>query len=155
MFKRILCLGLLASATIFAQGKKGGGGGGNNMGSGGFASASRMDILNDQLKLTKEQRKEVKATLDDAQKQATPVHEQIVKSRLAVGEAIAAGKSQAEIDAAVTGEGVLESQMTSIELHAFATVVAGLDKEQQQRGSVLFQMIHGMFNGKNWMDVTP
>jgi uncharacterized membrane protein len=155
MLKRILCLGLLASALIFAQGKKGGGGGNNAGGVGGFASASRIDILSDQLKLNKDQKKEVRATLDDAQKQATPVHDQMTKSRLAIAEAIAAGKSQAEIDAAVISEAALESQMTSIELHAFATVITGLDKEQQQRGAVLFQMVHGMFNGKNWNDVTP
>ena len=46
--------------------------------------------------------------------------------------------------------------MTSIELHAFATIVGGLEKDQQQHASILFQMIHGMFNGKNWNDpVTP
>ena len=58
MIQRILCIGLLASALILAQGKKGGGSGNNSMG--GFASASRIDILNEQLKLTKDQKKEVK-----------------------------------------------------------------------------------------------
>ncbi len=156
MFKRILCLGLLASALIFAQGKKGGGGGGNQGGGGGgFAMPSRMEMLTEQLKLSKDQKKEVKATFDDAQKQAIPLHDQMNKSRLAIAELIAAGKGQEEIDTAVKSEAALESQMTSIELHAFATVVAALDKEQQPRAAMIFQMIHGMFNGKNWNDVTP
>ena len=153
MLRRILCFGLLASALLFAQGKKGASN--NNMGLGGLATTSRMDTLNEQLKLNKDQKKEVKATLDDAQKQATPVRDQMVKSRLAIAEAIAAAKSQGEIDAAVKSEAERESQMVSIELHAFATVVASLDKEQQQRAGILFQMIHGMFNGKSWNDVTP
>ena len=153
MLIRILCFGLLASTLLFAQGKKGGGG--NNMGGGGFAATSRMDTLTDNLKLNKDQKKELKATLDDAQTQATPVHDQMVKSRLAIAEAIAAAKSQDEINAAVKSEAELESQMTFIELHAFATVIASLDKDQQQRAGILFQMIHGMFNGKSWNDVRP
>ena len=155
MLKRILFLGFLASALIFAQGKKGGGGGSNNMGGGFSASSSRMDMLNDQLKLNKEQRKEIKATLDDAQKQATPVHDQMNKLRLTIAEAIAAGKGKEEIDAAVKSEAALESQMVSIELHAFASLVAALDKEQQPKAAMFFQTIHGMFNNKNWNDVTP
>ena len=60
-----------------------------------------MDRLTSALKLSKDQRKGIKAALDDAQKEATPIYEQLPKSHLAIAEAIAAGKSQAEIDQAV------------------------------------------------------
>ena len=127
------------------------GGGGSNMPGGGFSAGTRLDRMSDALKLTKDQKKDVKAAMDDAQKEATPIHEQMTKSHLAIAEAIAAGKSQEEIDKAVHSEADLETQMASIELHAFAKVVAVLEVDQKQRGvPMIFAMVHGAFNGKNW-----
>jgi hypothetical protein len=41
--------------------------------------------------------------------------------------------------------------MVSIELHTFAKVVAVLEGDQRQRGvPMVFAMLHGAFNGKNW-----
>jgi hypothetical protein len=41
--------------------------------------------------------------------------------------------------------------MASIELHAFAKAVVGLEAEQRQAGiRLLFNMVRGAFNGKNW-----
>ena len=152
MLTRILLTGLLASTLMFAQ--RGGGskgGGGMNMPGGGFSAATRLDRLSDNLKLTKEQKKDVKEVMDEAQKEASPIHEQITKSHLAIGEAIAAGKSQEEIDKAVRSEAELETQLASVELHAFAKVVASLEVEQKQRGvPMVFAMVRGAFNGKNW-----
>jgi hypothetical protein len=89
--------------------------------------------------------------MDDAQKEATPIHEQIVQGRLAIAEAIAARKGQEEIDKAVHSEAELDTQMTSIELHAFAKAVSVLEADQKQRGiPMIFAMVHGAFNGKNW-----
>src|ERR1035441_4838897 len=101
MLSRILLAGLVASTLAFAQ-RVGAGRGGSNM-SGGVGE-TRMDRLSSALKLSKDQRKEIKAALDDAQKQATPVYQQLPKSHLAV----------------------LEAQIASIELHAFAST-AGLE----------------------------
>ena len=48
-------------------------------------------------------------------------------------------------------EAELETQMASIELHAFAKVVASLEVDQKQRGvPMIFAMVRGAFNGKNW-----
>ena len=97
MLARIITVGLLASTLVLAQ-RGGGGGGGRGGGGGGnapsmgFGGASRLDRLAEALKLTKDQKKDIKATMDDAQKEATPLHEQMNKSRLAVAEAIAAAK---------------------------------------------------------------
>ena len=155
MLTRILLAGLLASTLVFAQRGGGGGGrgggGGMGMGGGGFGPATRLDRMSEALKLSKDQKKDVKAAMDDAQKEATPIHEQMTKSHLAIAEAIAAGKSKEEVDKAIHTEADLETQMVSIELHTFAKVVAFLEADQKQRGvPIVFSMLHGAFNGKNW-----
>jgi uncharacterized membrane protein len=153
MLSRILLAGLLASTLVFAQrggggGGRGGGGGMPSMGSGG---GTRLDHLTEALKLSKDQKKDVKAAMDEAQKEATPIQDQMNKSRLAIAEAIAAGKSKEEVDKAVLGEAELETQMTSLELHAFAKVVSSLEVDQKQRGvPIVFAMVKGAFLGKNW-----
>ena len=154
MFIRLLLAGILAAGMMFAQGGKGGGGGRGGGGGGnapniGFGT-SRMDRISDALKLTKDQKKELKSTFDDAQKEAAPIHEQMVKSRQAIAESVAAGKSQQDMAPALGSHGTLESQMAEIELKAFAKVFKGLDAEQQARSAVLFAMMKGLFNGKNW-----
>ena len=152
MLSRILLAGLLASTLVFAQRGGGGGGrGGNSTMSNMTFGGSRLDRLGDALKLTKDQRKDIKAAMDDAQKEATPIHEQLIKGHLAIAETIAAGKSQEEIDKAVHSQAELETQMTSIELHVFAKVVVLLEADQKQRGiRLVFDMVRGAFNGKNW-----
>jgi Spy/CpxP family protein refolding chaperone len=150
MLKRILLAGLLASAMAFAQGGRGGGGGsrggGSNMPSMSFGGTP-FDRISENLKLTKDQKKDFRATMDDAQKEATPVHEQILKSRQSIAEAVAAGKSQDDL---VKAEGVLEAQMTEIELRAFSTIAGTLDEEQKPHAGVLFMMMRGIFSKKNW-----
>ncbi len=154
MLTRILLAGLLASTLVFAQ--RGGGGGGSRGGGGGvpsmgFGGGTRLDRMSEALKLSKDQKKDVKAAMDDAQKEATPIHDQITKRRLAIAEAIAAGKSQEEIDKAVHSEAELDTQMTSLELHTFAKVVAVLEVDQKPRGvPIVFAMVRGAFLGKNW-----
>jgi hypothetical protein len=151
MLTRILLAGILASTLVLAQRSGGSGRGeGANMPTMSY-TATRLDRLSDALKLSRDQKRDVKTAMDDAQKEAAPVHEQMTKSRLAIAEAIAAGKSQEEIDKACRGEAELDTQMTSIELHAFAKVVTLLEPEQRQRGvPMVFAMVRGVFNGKNW-----
>ena len=152
MLIRLLLAGTLAAGMMVAQGGKGGGrggGGGGNAPNIGF-STSKMDRISDALKLTKDQKKDLKSTFDDAQKEAAPIHEQIVKSRLAIAEGVAAGKSLQDMAPALDGHGALESKIAEIELKAFAKVFKGLDAEQQARSAVLFAMMKGLFNGKNW-----
>jgi Spy/CpxP family protein refolding chaperone len=152
MLTRILLAGLFASTLVFAQGGRGGGSrGGGDMAPMMMSSGTRIDHLSDALKLTKDQKKDIKATMDDAQKDAAPVHDLIVKSRLAIAEAVAAGKPQEEIDKAVRAEAELDTQMASIELHAFAKAVSFLEVDQKQRGvPLMFAIVRGAFNGKNW-----
>ncbi len=154
MLTRILFAGLLASTLVLAQGGRGGGGSRNNTDIAPrvpMGGSTRLDRLSDALKLSKDQKKDVKATLDDAQKEATPIHDQIVKAHLAIAEAIAAGKSQEEIDKAIRSQAELETQMTSVELHAFAKAVSFLEVDQKQKGvPMVFYLVRGAFNSRNW-----
>lgn len=154
MLRRILLVVLLASTLGFAQRGGGGGGGGSRGGSGapniGFGGGTPFDRVSEALKLSKDQKRDFKAAMDDAQKDATPVHEQILKSRQALAEAVAAGKSQDELNPAIQAEGTLEAQMAEIEMRAFVKVAATLDEEQKPRAGALFGMMRGIFSRKNW-----
>ena len=99
MVGRIILVGLLGSVLIFGQ--RGGGGGGGRGGGGGmvpagsFGPINKLDRITDMLKLSKDQKKDLKQIFDEAQKEAVPVHEQITKARVAVGEAGGVGDAVA------------------------------------------------------------
>jgi hypothetical protein len=160
MWMRLLLTGVLALGYAFAQ--RGGGMGGEGGEGGGFGGGglniprapqvmmNRIDILAQELALDKEQKKNVKSILDQAQKEANPVHQEIVKSRLALGEAIQAGKSADEIKQLVNSEAALETQMVGIELSAFTKIYQGLQPDQRNKTRPLFTMMKGIFDNKNW-----
>ena len=153
MFVKTILIGILGAALIFAQ--RGGGGGGSrngdqNIPTVAFGGGTRFDRISDVLKLNKDQKKEVKATLDDAQKQATPIHDQTMKGRQAIAEAVAGGKSQDEINRLVSANAALDAQIAGIELKAFAAIYKGLDSDQQTKTAPVFMLMKGLFNGKNW-----
>jgi len=151
MMRRLIVMGLLVSAMAFAQrGARGGGGRNMDTSNIGFGGASKLDRIGEMLGLNKDQKKDLKQTFDDAQKQATPLHDQMNKARSAIAEAVTSGKSQEEIGKAVNTEAALEAQMTSIELKAFAKVAQGLDEDQQKKAPGLYMMMRGMFSGKSW-----
>jgi hypothetical protein len=151
MFKRLLFTGLLAATLIYAQrgGGKGGGSKGPDMPTGSF-TASRLDRISTMLTLNKDQKKDLKTTFDEAQKEATPLHDQLAKARLAVGEAITGGKTPDEIAKAGAAVAQLDAQMVEIEIKAFTKVAFGLEDDQKQRAGQLFSMMRGLFAGKNW-----
>ncbi|MEO8597749.1 MAG: hypothetical protein ABI759_30795 [Candidatus Solibacter sp.] len=158
MFGRIVTIGILASALVFAQ--RGGGGGGRGGGGGdmgpsgsfGGGAASKLDRLAETLKLDKDQKKDIKTAMDDAQKEALPVKEQLSKSRLAVAEAVAANKPKEDLDKACLAVGELETQMNTIELKTFAKMAGLLQDDQKKQNGVtlLFLMTKDAFLGKNW-----
>jgi hypothetical protein len=149
---RFSLAGLLLAALATAQ--RGGGGGGRG-GAPGMdiqipRNVSRLEQISDYLKLSKDQKKEVKSILDDGQKQANPVKDEMVKDRLAIAEAVAGGKPQEEIDKATGAYGAASAQMTAIEMKSFVKVVDTLDADQKQRAAMLFRMMPGLFKGKSW-----
>jgi len=163
MLTRLILTGMIAAALASAQrgGNIPGGMGGDDMGLGGrgggvdssrmaVSRPSRFEQISQMLKLNKEQRKQFRSIMDEAQKEATPVHEQMLKSRLAIGEALQAGKGQDELNPLVASEAALEARLGHIELSAFARIYQTLDKDQQAQTRQFFQMMKGIFNGKNW-----
>lgn len=147
MVKRILFLSLALAALTFAQGKKGRGNQSDIPMMTG--SVTRMDQFTQILKLDKDEKKQVKTIMDDAQKDAAPVRDQMEKGRLAIAQAVAAGK-QADIDDGVKAYAAAESQMAGIEMNAFAKIFQALDKEQQSKSPQIFGMFAGIFKNKNW-----
>ncbi len=172
MLSKLIFGGLLATALVFAQpggmggGQSGdsgggmGGGGGrgsrggdmSDIGGGGMPRAmpTPMERLTTMFTLTKDQKKQVKSIMDDAQKEAVPVKEQITKGRTAIAEAVAAGKSGDEITAAINQTAAAQTQMTQIELGAFLKIYQALDKDQQAKAGMLPAMMNGIFKNKNW-----
>jgi hypothetical protein len=148
MLRRILIFGLLAVTVASAQ--RGGGrsrGGDSNGPSMGFGNTSPFDRVSEMLKLSKDQKRDFKVAMDDAQKEATPLHEQILKSRQSIAEAVAGGKNTEDL---VKSEGLLEAQMAEIELRTFTKIAGTLDEEQKPRAGALFMMMRGIFEKKNW-----
>ena len=162
MFYRLVLAALVTATLGFAQGRGGGMGEEGGMGAGGRGGGmgdmvpnvprvmTRLDILTDQMKLDKDQRKNVKNILDDAQKEANPIRDQLVKARLAIGEAVQAGKSGEDLKPLVASEAALETKMTAIELASFVKIYKSLEAEQRNQSRVLFQMMKGLFENKNW-----
>jgi Spy/CpxP family protein refolding chaperone len=110
-----------------------------------------MDQFTQILKLNKDEKKQVKSIMDDAQKEAMPVRDRMGKGRLAVAEAVAAGK-QDEVDGAVKSYASAETEMTGIEINAFVKIYKLLDKDQQQKVPQVYAMMPGIFKGKNWTE---
>ncbi len=165
--RRVLLAGLFLGAIAFGQrgggmgeggegmgmgggGGSRGGGGGGYIPSAGPSRKSRMESLSEMLSLNKEQKKEVKAAMDDGQKEATPLREQMLKVREQLAEVIAAGKGQDEINAAVKSCAALQSEMAVVELKTFARIYSVLDREQKAKTGPVFQMMTGAFLTKNW-----
>ena len=155
MIGRLLLAGIFATTLVYAQ--KGGKGGSRNGDMGAdipmVRPQSQLDTMEKMLKLNKDQKKQVKTVMDDAQKEAAPLRDQIAKSELDLGEAIAEGKSPDEIEKAAGAFGSLRAQMAGIEMTAFAKIYLALDKDQQPGAGPVFYMMQGIFNGKNWTEV--
>jgi Spy/CpxP family protein refolding chaperone len=153
MIPRLVIAGILAAALVSAQGR--GGRSRNNADAMDLPHAqtqNRLDIIENILKLNRDQRKQVKNILDEGQKQAAPIREQLIKGELGVGDAVAAGKPQEDIDKAVNTLGDEQALMARVEMQAFARIYQLLEKDQQANAGRVFYMMQGIFTGKNWID---
>jgi len=151
MNTKLIAIGLLALSLAVAQ-RRGGGGGGMSLPSAGPYVKNHLEMMTDVLQLSKDQKKEVKSLMDEAQKEAAPLREQLVKGRAQIAAAIQGGKKE-EIDAAVKSYSAIDAQMTAIEMKAFAGIYKALDAEQKQKSRGIFVMMPGIFTHKNWIDV--
>ena len=160
MLIKILAAGLLCAGVGMAQGGYGGrgrGGGGGDLSprSGGMGPSNRFEMIANVLNLSNEQKKSVRAILDDGAKQAVPIRDQMTKSRIAVGEAIAAHKSEDELKQVAKTSSDLDARLSELEIKAFAKTFAALDdtqkKDMQALGRALFLM-NGMYHIRNWTE---
>jgi len=155
MIFRLSLVGILAASLASAQW---GGRGGGATGSGDMSprregpAQTRMDRITAMLELDGEQRKQVKSILDDGQKEAVPVRDQLVSAESAIAESVQAGKSQDEVGKTIDAYAALDAQMTGIELRSLAKISKALSQDQQARLGGLFWMMRGIFKNKNWND---
>jgi len=144
---------LTASLASAQWGGRGGATGGGDMSPRrDQPSQTRMDRITAMLELDGEQRKQVKAILDDGQKEAAPLRDQLAAAQSAVAQAVQAGKGEDELGKTVDTYAALDTQMTGIELRSLAKVSHALRAEQQTKLAGLFWMMRGIFKNKNWND---
>lgn len=159
MFARVWLVGFAMAAVVAAQG---GGGGGGNRGSGmggadsgmggpGFGSAhaapkqSRAEQMADRLKLNSSQKTEFDSILDETQKGAGSVIQQVLKSRQDLANALIGGKSDAEIAPLNQALADAEFEMTGVEVKAFQKIMALLKPNQMSRVPEAFDLMAGIF----------
>ena len=154
MFIKLLSAGILVAWVASAQWGRGAGatGSGDMSPRSEGPSQTRMDRITAMLALDSEQRKQIKSILDDGQKEAAPVRDQLAAAQSGIAEAVQAGKSQDEIGKTVDAYAALDTQMTGIELRSLAKISQALHQEQQTKMAGLFWMMRGIFKNKNWND---
>jgi len=145
-------LSVILAVPAFAQ--RGGGGGGFG---GGGGQKARMDAMTESFKLDKDQRKQIKAAIDDAFKAATPIRAELTKARLALVAAVAAGKAQADLDEATKAYGTQSAALADAEMKALAQMIGLLTPEQAKNNaaisSAFFLMKSAFFDDKKWDDI--
>lgn len=156
MLNKLLAAGLVFASLGLAQRGGGGGRNGGDMGGGTapmMAAQSKFDTISTALALDKEQKKTVRTILDEGAKEAAPLRDQISKSRIAVGEAVLAKKSDDEIKQAAAASSALSVQMAKLEIDTFAKIYAALDDEQKANRQALGRVLglmNGIYRNKNW-----
>ncbi len=154
MIMRVMLALALAASLASAQGKKGGGGGGG-MG-GDMAGAmrpqrqSKLDVIADKLKLTKEQKDEAAKVFDAAQQETAPFRDQFDQGRRAIVGAMLAGKTD-DVNKMMVQYDDLLVEAAVVEAKAYGKLYALLDAKQQAKAPQVFASeMAGMFNGRNW-----
>jgi Heavy-metal resistance len=139
-------------------GGRGGGGRGAGAGEGAYQyPLTRMQLLEADFNLKKDQKKTVKTILDEAHKSAAPIRDALTRTRDALAGAVEANKAPGDIDAAVQGYAEQVAAMTALEMNAFGRVLQALDEDQRTNQAGVrsaFFLMHGMFlDDKRWDDV--
>jgi len=149
-------LTLMLPATAVAQ-RSGRAGGGRDGGGGAAFELTRLNLLEADLGLNKDQKKAVKTILNDAHKEAAPVREGLTTSRGAIAAAILANKPQIEIDAAIGNYASQAAAMTALEMKALAQVLQAVTPEQRTDANGVrsaFFLMRGIFiDNKHWDEV--
>ena len=123
----------------------------------GGMQKARMDAMTESFKLDKDQRKQIKTAIDDAFKAATPIRAELTNARLALVAAVAAGKPQADLDAAAKAYGAQSAALADAEMKALAQMIGMLNAEQAKNNAAIsgafFLMKGAFFDDKKWDDI--
>jgi hypothetical protein len=151
-----IVLAVLPGAAAEQRGGRGGGGGVGGGRAGAFPF-TRLETLEESFKLTGDQKRAVKTTLDAAHKSAAVAREALLKAHAELGAAVQNGKSQDEIDAAARTYGEQSAAMAEIEMAAIARVleIADPNLQNQQAIQAAFFMARGMFLKASKWDEIP
>lgn len=155
MRNKLLIIGLLCASLGMAQ-RGGGGGRGGSEGGGdmpAMGAQNKLDAIALNLGLNKDQKKAVKAILDEGAREAAPLRDQIAKSHIAVGDAVVAKKSDDEIKLAAKASGDVTAQLSQLEMKTFAKIFATLDdteKANRQGITRVLTVMNGIYRNKNW-----
>jgi Spy/CpxP family protein refolding chaperone len=167
MMVRVILAAALAAGLALAQpgggseGVSGGGmgGGGSRNGRGGMGDdmggmggmmprrQSRLEMLEDKLKLKSDQKAEVEKIFSAAAEKAGPVRDQLTKGRQVIAQAMLSKAGDDDIKKLLTDYATVNAQMTGIEAEAFAKIYALLKPNQQAKAPEVFVMMAGMFAG--------
>ena len=153
MVLRLLLAAVLAAGLVSAQGKKGGGN--QNMGDVPMPRVqrqSRLDMIGDKLKLTKEQKDEVIKIFDNAQEKAAPLNEEVRGSRSKLTALLIAGTTSGDDwNTVMTGLTSVLAQQETVEVEAYQKLYAALDDKQKPKAAPVFEeLMAGMFAGRDW-----
>jgi hypothetical protein len=119
---------LLMAGCFGTQASTGGRGGGR-----GGIQYTRGEMIENAFKFVKDQRRTVKAILDEAQKSAAPVRDGLTKTRQSLGALIQTGRPQPEIEAAAGAYADQVAAITKIEMVALARLLEVLDRTNTRR----------------------
>jgi hypothetical protein len=148
---------VLVMGTAVPHAQRRGGGGASAPEFGGYQQ-TRLETLTAAFGLSKDQKKALKTLLDDAHKNAASNRDGLVNAHAAIGAAIAGGKSQTEIDAAVKAYGEQAAAMAALEMKTLAQLLEQLDPPQRTNGAAIrsaFFLMRGIFlDAKKW-DAVP
>ena len=151
----VVLTGLSAPAAMQRGGGRSGGGA-PSIPSG--SPQTRLETLEADFKLTKDQKKGIQAMLDEAHKRAAPLRESLASAHAALGRTAQSGESEEAIDTAAKVYGEQAAAMAALEMAALARIMQGLDQTQRGNAAAVrsaFFLMRGIFlDGKKW-DTTP
>ncbi|HEX3746587.1 MAG TPA: Spy/CpxP family protein refolding chaperone [Bryobacteraceae bacterium] len=145
------------AALAVAQGRGGGGGGmgggggspEGDLGGSGHAHAtpkeSKAEQVADRLKLNSEQKVTFNSLIEETQKDAAPVIQQVQKSRNDLANAMLNGKTEAEIAPLKQALSDAQFQMMGVEVKTFQKIVALLKPNQVSRAPEAFELMADIF----------
>jgi hypothetical protein len=157
MVFRVLLAAVLAAGLASAQrggGGKGGSKGGGDMGDMGMSRArqTKLDVIGEKIKLSKEQKDEVTKIFDNAQEKSAPLNEQIRNERNHMAQLLMNGKNSGpEWDTEMTNLTAMLAQRETVEADAYQKLYTGLDEKQKSKAAPVFEeLMADMFAGSSW-----